>query len=253
MGLIKNRSEIELMRESCSIVAQVLKHITGFIEPGVTTEKLDKVIEDFIISKGGIPAFKGYGGSRKVKPYPASACISVNEEVVHGIPGEKVLIEGDIVSIDVGVKKNGYFGDSAKTYKVGKVSQKKETLMKVTEESLFLGIGQAVDGNELNDIASAIQSHCEGHGFGVVRALVGHGIGKNLHEEPAVPNYFVPNNRFRLRQGMVIAIEPMINYGTYEVKTLKDGWTIVTADGEPSAHFEHTILITDTKPEILTL
>lgn len=253
MGLIKSRSEIELIKESCSIVAQVLKHIMGYIRPGITTEELDKVIEDFIIGKGGIPAFKGYGGSKKVKPYPASACISVNEEVVHGIPGKRKLEEGDIVSIDVGVKKNGYFGDSARTFKVGNVSQKKETLIKVTEEALFLGIGQAVDGNELNDIASAIQTHCESQGFGVVRALVGHGIGKNLHEEPAVPNYFVPNNRFRLKQGMVLAIEPMINYGTYEVKTLKDGWTIVTADGEPSAHFEHTILITDKKPEILTL
>jgi methionyl aminopeptidase len=174
--------------------------------------------------------------------------------VVHGIPSDKrILKNGDIVSIDVGVKKNGYYGDGAHTFEVGEASEKKRRLMKVTEESLYKGISQAIDGNTVNDISCAIQNYVEGSGFGVVRELVGHGIGKNLHEEPAVPNFFSPSNTTRLRSGMVIAIEPMVNYGSFSVHTLNDGWTVVTSDGEPSAHYEHTICITDGKPEILTL
>ncbi|MCE1165793.1 MAG: type I methionyl aminopeptidase [Bacteroidetes bacterium] len=252
MSLVKNENEIVLMRESCRITAGSLKYVSGFIKPGATTYELDRIIEDYIRSKGGYPAFKGYGASRRKKGFPASACISVNDEVVHGIPSGRKLEEGDIVSVDVGVLKNGYYGDSAYTFAVGQVSKKKEMLMKITRESLFKGIENAVAGNTINDIAIAVQSFVEGSGFSVVRDLVGHGIGKNLHEEPAVPNFYSTANNFRLRAGMTIAIEPMVNYGGFEVETLEDDWTIVTADGEPSAHFEHTILITDGKPEILT-
>ena len=252
MGLIKTNHEIELMRVSCRIVGEVLLYIKDFIKPGVTTKQLDTLVEDFILSKGATPAFKGYGGSRGVKPFPAAACISVNEQVVHGIPGDRILDDGDIVSIDVGAKKDGYFGDGAYTFEVGEVSEQTKKLLKVTEESLYQGISQAIAGNTTNDIGVAIQTYCEGYGYGVVRSLVGHGIGSNLHEEPAVPNYYSPRNNFKLKPGMTIAIEPMINYGTYKVVQLSDGWTVETADGKPSAHFEHTILITASNPEILT-
>lgn len=250
MSLIKTQDEIELMIESCKIVADVLKYIKDFIIPGITTKYLDKLIEEFILEKEAYPAFKGYGP--KKNKFPASSCISLNEVVVHGIPDERELNDGDIVSVDVGVKKNGYYGDSAYTYGVGNISEKKKRLMRVTEESLYRGIEKAVAGNTLNDIASAIQNYIEGSGYGVVRALCGHGIGKNLHEEPAVLNYYSANNNIKLRSGMTIAIEPMVNYGTFEVVTLKDGWTTITKDNEPSAHFEHTILITDNEPVILT-
>lgn len=252
MGLIKNDEEILLIRESCRIVAGALDNIKRFIEPGITTEELDRIIEEFIINEKGIPAFKGYGKTRSRKGFPASACISVNEEVVHGIPGSRKLVEGDIVSVDVGVKKNGYFGDAARTYAVGNVSDKKKKLMKVTEESLNRGIKAAVAGNKVSDISVAVQSYVEGAGFSVVRVLVGHGIGRNLHEDPPVPNFYAGGESLVLLNGMTIAIEPMVNYGTHVVKSLKDGWTIVTEDNEPSAHFEHTILINDSKPEILT-
>lgn len=252
MGLVKSAKEIELMRKSGRIVAEVLQYIKDYIKPGVTTGELNRLIDDFIVSKGAYPAFKGYGGSKKVIPFPAAACISVNQQVVHGIPGNLVLDDGDIVSVDVGAELNGYFGDGAYTFEVGEVSEKVKKLLKVTEEALYLGISQAVAGNTLNDIGVAIQTHCEGNGFGVVRPLVGHGIGSHLHEDPAVPNYYSPGNNMKLKAGMTIAIEPMINMGTYKVVQLKDGWTIETADGEPSAHFEHTILITDSVPEILT-
>lgn len=253
MGLIKTNKEIDLMRESCKIVSEVLKHIKHYIKPGVRTIELDSEIEKFIVSRDAIPAFKGYGGNKKIKPFPAAACISINDEVVHGIPGERELEEGDIVSVDVGVKKNGYFGDSAYTFAVGEISGKKEKLLRITEESLYLGIAEARAGNVVSDISYAIQEYCESNGFGVVRVLVGHGIGKNLHEEPAVPNFYSRGYSLELREGMTIAIEPMINYGTHEVITLNDNWTVVTKDNEPSAHFEHTILITDREPEILTL
>lgn len=252
MSLIKSEKEIELMRESNSIVAETLRYIKSFIKEGITTQELDREIEFFILSKNSIPAFKGYGGSRRRKGFPASACISINEEVVHGIPSQRKLKSGDIVSVDVGVLKNGYFGDSAFTFSVGDVSEKNQKLMKVTEESLYKGISKAIAGNVINDISVAVQTHVEGSGYGVVRDLVGHGIGKSLHEEPAVPNFYSPASNLKLRAGMTIAIEPMVNYGDYAVKTLSDGWTIVTQDGEPSAHYEHTILITDGVPEVLT-
>jgi methionyl aminopeptidase len=250
MSLIKTDKEIELIRASCGIVGNVLTYIKDFIKEGVTTQEIDELIEKFIVDSGGYPAFKGYGD--KKNRYPASSCISINEEVVHGIPSLRKLQNGDIVSVDVGVLKDGYYGDAAYTFEVGEISAKKKRLLKITKESLYRGIAQARDGNMLNDIACAIQDFCQGLGYGVVRDLCGHGIGSHLHEEPAVLNYYNSKNRFELVNGMTIAIEPMINYGTYAIKTLKDGWTTVTKDKEPSAHFEHTVLITDGKPEILT-
>jgi methionyl aminopeptidase len=250
VSLVKSPKEIELVRESCRIVSDVLKHIKAYIAEGITTGEIDRIIEDFILSRGGRPAFKGY--KVKNRSFPASSCISVNEEVVHGIPGKRKLKKGDIVSVDVGVEKNGYFGDSAYTFPVGEISAKKQRLLKVTEESLYKGIARAVAGNEINDIGAAVQNYVEGSGFSVVKALVGHGIGKNLHEEPAVPNYFVPGRSIRLMEGMLLAIEPMVNYGTDEVYEEKDGWTIVTADNQDSAHFEHTVLVKKGKAEILT-
>lgn len=251
MGMIKNESEIEKIRESCKIVSGVFKHIGSYIKEGITTGEIDRLIEDYILSKNAKPAFKGYKVNGKV--FPASACISVNEEVVHGIPGNRILKNGDMISIDVGVYKDGYYGDSAYTFAVGQLSSKKEKLMKVTEESLYKGIEQAVEGNEINDIACAIQSYAEGSGFGVVRELVGHGIGTKLHEDPAVPNFYSPSNKQRLYEGMVLAIEPMVNYGTYKVYLKNDGWTIITRDHEPSAHFEHTVVVRKNKAEILTM
>ncbi|MBI5403702.1 MAG: type I methionyl aminopeptidase [Ignavibacteriae bacterium] len=250
MSLVKSEKEIELIRASCKIVANVLTYIKDFIKEGTTTFEIDRLIEEFILKSGGYPAFKGYGSGKN--KYPASSCISVNEEVVHGIPAERKLVNGDIVSVDVGVLKDGFYGDAAYTFEVGEVSAKKKRLLNVTRESLYKGISQARDGNELNDIASAVQDYVEGSGYGVVRDLCGHGIGSHLHEEPAVLNYYNPKNRFRIVKGMTIAIEPMVNYGTYAIKTLKDGWTTVTKDKEPSAHFEHTVLVTDGEPEILT-
>lgn len=250
MSLVKSEKEIELIRKSCRIVADVLKYIKPFIKVGVKTNDLDKLVEEFIVSKNAYPAFKGY--KVRNRRFPGSICISINEEVVHGLPGDRILKDGDIVSLDVGVKKDGYFGDSAYTFKVGEVSEKKKKLMQVTYDSLYKGIEQAVAGNEINDISCAIQNYVEGSGFGVVRELIGHGIGKNLHEEPAVPNYYSPDNKQKLYAGMVLAIEPMVNYGTFEVTVKNDGWTIITKDNEPSAHYEHSVLITDGKPDILT-
>ncbi len=250
MSLVKSEKEIDLIRKSCKIVAGVLKYIKPFIKEGVRTKDLDKLVEDFIVSQNSYPAFKGY--KVKNKRFPGSICISINEEVVHGLPSDRILQTGDIVSLDVGVKKDGYFGDSAYTFNVGEVSEKKKKLMQVTYNSLYKGIEQAVAGNEINDISCAIQNYVEGSGFGVVRELIGHGIGKNLHEEPAVPNYYNPDNKQKLYNGMVLAIEPMVNYGSYEVTVKNDGWTIITKDNEPSAHYEHSVLITDGEPEILT-
>jgi methionyl aminopeptidase len=249
--LVKSAAEINYIRESCKIVAGILNYIEKFIKPGVTTIELDNIVEEFIKTNGAIPAFKGYTVNKNV--FPASACISVNEEIVHGIPGPRKLIEGDIVSIDVGVKKNGYFGDGAKTFPVGEISEGKKKLLKVTEESLYKGLENASDGSLVNDVSLAVQEHVQSNGFSVVRELVGHGIGKNLHEEPPIPNYYYSGNRYKFKAGMTVAIEPMVNYGTYKVKILDDKWTYVTLDGEPSAHFEHSILITNGKPEILTV
>ena len=249
--MVKSLDEIRYIRESCKIVANVLKYIEPNLIPGVTTSEIDALIEEFILSNDAVPAFKGYKVKNNI--FPASSCISVNEQVVHGIPGSRKLIDGDIVSIDVGVKKNGYYGDGARTYAIGEISDRKKKLLKVTEESLFKGIECAKDGNYVNDVSFAVQKHVESEGFSVVRDLVGHGIGKNLHEEPPVPNYYFSGNKYKLKEGMTVAIEPMVNYGTYKVKILDDKWTYVTADGEPSAHFEHSILVTKNSPEILTL
>ena len=248
--MIKTPGEIKAIRESSSIVAGVLSYTEKFLNPGITTLEIDKIVEDYIKSKDGIPAFKGYKVHKNI--FPASSCISINEEVVHGIPGSRKLVEGDIVSIDVGVKKNGYYGDGAKTYAVGEVSPAKKKLLKIAEESLYLGLENATDGNYINDVSLAIQQHVEAAGFSVVRDLVGHGIGKELHEEPPIPNYYHNGYRTRFKEGMTVAIEPMVNYGTYKVKVLGDKWTYVTADGKPSAHFEHSVLITKGQPEILT-
>jgi methionyl aminopeptidase len=250
--VLKSPAEIELMRESCRIVAEVLKMIRVMIRPGVTTSELDEFAEEFIRSQKAEPAFKGYGSDKK-NLFPASLCISVDDEVVHGIPSSKKLFEGEIVSIDVGVKKNSFYGDGAWTFAVGKISGEKERLLKSTEESLLKGIEKAVAGNRVHDISAAVQNHVEADGFSVVRDLVGHGVGKKLHEEPAIPNFGEKGTGIVLQSGMTLAIEPMVNAGSYRVKVDSDGWTVRTYDGKPSAHFEHTVLVNEGNSEILTL
>lgn len=240
------------MRESCQIVADVIKLVGTQIKPGVTTGQLDALAEDYIKSCGGVPAFKGYG-FEEGNPFPGTLCVSIDSEVVHGIPGKRVLREGEIVSIDVGVKKNGFFGDGAFTFAVGGVSEEKKRLMKVTKESLDKAVEQAVAGNRIGDIAYAVQSHVEEAGYSVVRDLVGHAVGRELHEDPQVPNYGKPNKGTVLKEGMTLAIEPMVNMGTYEVRTAADRWTIITRDGMPSAHYEYTIVVRKDKAEILTV
>ncbi len=247
MIIIKSPREIEQLRRSNAIVAEVFEKLKGMVAPGITTKELDQVAEDYILSKGGRPAFKGYRG------FPATLCISINEEVVHGIPGQRRLKEGDIVSIDVGVNFGGYFGDSAITLPVGEVDPESKRLLDVTKKALTIGIEKAKIGNRLFDISYAIQRWVESRGFSVVRDFVGHGIGKDLHEEPQIPNFGSPHQGPRLEKGMVFALEPMVNEGTYEVRVLSDGWTVVTADGKRSAHFEHTISITDDGVEILSI
>ncbi len=247
MIIIKSPREIEQLKRSNAIVAEVFEKLKRMIAPGITTKELDQVAEEYILSKGGRPAFKGYRG------FPATLCISINEEVVHGIPGQRRLKEGDIVSIDGGVNFGGYFGDSAITLPVGEVDPESKRLLEVTEKALTLGIEKAKIGNRLFDISYAIQRWVESRGFSVVRDFVGHGIGKDLHEEPQIPNFGSPHQGPRLEKGMVFALEPMVNEGTYEVRVLSDGWTVVTADGKRSAHFEHTISITDDGAEILSI
>lgn len=246
MIYIKTREEIELMRESALIVSRALGIVAKEVKPGVEPVYLDKLAEEFIRDSGGVPAFKGYRG------FPATLCISINEAVVHGIPTKKPLNSGDIISVDCGVKKNGFYGDHAYSFGVGEIKPELEKLLQITKESLYKGIEQAVAGNRIGDISYAIQSHAEKHGYGVVRELVGHGLGKNLHEDPEVPNYGRRGDGAKLKDGMVIAIEPMINLGKKNVKQLNDGWTIVTSDGLPSAHFEHDVAIINGKPEILS-
>jgi methionyl aminopeptidase len=248
---IKSGSEIELMRESCRIVGEVLAFVGSHIKPGVFTRDLDRIAEEYVRSRGGTPAFKGYGHDRN-NLFPATLCVSIEDEVVHGIPDGRMLEEGQVVSIDVGVKKDGFFGDGARTFIVGKGSHEKARLLKVTEESLYRGIAMAKAGNHLHDVSSAVQAHVEGAGFSVVRDLVGHGIGRQLHEEPPIPNFGTPGTGIVLKKGMTLAIEPMVNAGTYKVEVDEDGWTVRTADGKPSAHFEHTIVVRDGEPEILT-
>jgi methionyl aminopeptidase len=244
---LKTDRQIKLMREAGRIVAETHELLAKMIKPGVTTKELDQAAEEYIRSRGAIPAFKGYNG------FPGSICASVNDEVVHGIPGLRKLENGDIISIDIGAVKNGFVGDSAVTHPVGTVSKDKLKLLKVTEESLLEGIKYAIPGNRLSDISHAIQTYVEKNGFSVVRDYVGHGIGENMHEDPQIPNFGRPGHGPRLEKGMTLAIEPMVNMGTYRVRTLLDNWTVVTLDGQCSAHFEHTIAITQSGPEILTI
>lgn len=244
--IIKNEEEIDRMRVAGRIAAEVLEGIERKIKAGVTTAELDRIGEKLIREKGAEPVFIGYRG------YRHATCISVNEEVVHGIPGNRVLREGDLVSVDVGVKINGYCGDIAATFPVGKVSGKAGKLLRVGKEALRAAIRQARAGNHLGDVSYAVQRQAEKNGFSVVRDLYGHGIGRELHEEPLVPNFGRPGEGIELKPGMVFAIEPMINIGTWKVRTLPDGWTVVTEDGSLSCHFEHTVLVTEREPEILT-
>jgi len=247
MIFIKTREEIELMRESALCVSKTLGMLAAELKEGVELAKLDKLAEEFIRDLGGKPSFKGYGGT-----YPASLCISVNDAVVHGIPGKYIVKDGDIVSIDCGVLKNGFHGDHAYTFCIGNVKPEVKRLVEITKECLYLGIEQTKLNNRIGDISFAIQQHAEKNGYGVVRELVGHGLGKNLHEDPQVPNYGKKGTGPKLRDGMVIAIEPMINMGKKDVKQANDGWTIITKDGLPSAHFEHDVAIVNGKPEILS-
>ena len=252
MIFIKTKKEIDLIRESCKIVAETLQLMKSNIKPGIATSELDEIAEDYIRSNNAIPAFKGYsqGGA---PGFPGSICISVDDAVVHGIPGSKVLREGEIVSLDVGVLKNNFYGDAALSVAVGKVSAEKSKLLEVTEKSLYEGISHAKEGNRVHDISASVQEMVEYNKFSVVRDLCGHGVGRYLHEEPSIPNCGRRGTGAKLRNGMTLAIEPMVNAGGYKVVTDSDGWTILTADGLPSAHFEHTILITHNSPEILTV
>ncbi len=242
---LKSKSEIELLRTSCKIVSEILQTLGSKVAPGVATEELDQLAEQLIQEQGGKSAPPEVG-------FPGNICVSVNEQVVHGIPGKLTLKSGDIVSIDVTAAFDGYYGDTAATFPVGKISEKTQHLLDVTKQSLFEGIKKAVEGNRLGDISHTIQSYVEKHGFSVVRDFVGHGIGKEMWEEPQIPNFGLPDRGPRLKKGMVLAIEPMVNVGNYAVKVLDDGWTAVTQDRSLSAHFEHTIVILDDGAEILT-
>lgn len=246
MITLKSDREIAFMREAGKIVALAIEELKKAVAPGISTKELDAIAEKLIRKCGAIPAFKGYNG------FPASICASINEEVVHGIPGLRKLKNGDIISIDVGAEINGYFGDAAITFPVGDIDPRLADLLKVTEESLYQGIKEARISNRLSDISHAVQLYVEDNGFSVVRQYVGHGIGTAMHEEPQVPNFGKPGRGPRLRHGMTIAIEPMVNMGNYEVYTKEDKWTVVTKDNLPSAHFEHTIVILEDGPEILT-
>lgn len=247
MIILKTRREIEIMRKAGRLVAQSHELVKKYIKPGVTTLELDQLVEDFLRSQNAIPTFKGYSG------FPFSICASVNEEVVHGFPTDRKLQEGDIVSIDIGATFEGYVGDSAKTFCVGEVSDEKRRLVEVTRQSFYEGLKFAKTTYRLSDISHAIQQYAEGHGFSVVRDFVGHGIGRQMHEAPQIPNFGKPGKGPRLQEGMVLAIEPMINAGKYNVKILSNDWTVVTVDGKPSAHYEHTVAITDGEPELLTI
>lgn len=246
MITVKSSRDLKLMQEACVISARALKLGGEAVEPGVTTGEIDRIIRKFIESQGATPSFLNYGG------FPASACISINDTVIHGIPGQRVIQKGDIVSIDVGAYFNGFHGDNAATFAAGDVSEEAKALMKATEESLYEGIRAAVSGNRIGDIGAAVQRYVEVRGYSVVRQFVGHGVGTNLHEDPSVPNYGTPGRGPRLLPGMTLAIEPMINAGGPDVKILGDGWTTVTTDGRLSAHFEHTVAITADGPVILT-
>jgi methionyl aminopeptidase len=244
--VFKNAEQIELIRASSLLVGKAHAEVAKIIAPGVTTKSLDKVAEEYIRDSGGVPAFLNFNG------FPASLCISLNDQVVHGFPSNYQLLDGDILSVDCGVLMNGYYGDSAYTYGIGEISEENEKLLKVTKESLYLGIEKAVAGNRIGDVGYAIQFHAERNGFGVVRELVGHGVGTKLHEKPEVPNYGKRGSGIKLEEGMVIAIEPMINAGKAGVKFWDDGWTVSTVDKKYSAHFEHTVAIMKGKADILS-
>jgi len=246
MIYLKTDEEIELMRVANRLVGATLAEVAKHIQPGVTTFQLDKIAEEFILDQGGVPLFKGYKG------FPNALCISINENVVHGIPGTYQLKDGDVVSVDCGIKKDGYCGDSAYTFEVGEIAPEVKKLLQTTKEALYVGISNAVEGKRIGDVAHSIQVYCENRGYSVVRELVGHGIGKEMHEEPEVPNYGKKGHGPLLKNGMCIAIEPMINLGTKNVKFEKDGWTVRTRDGKPSAHFEHTVAIRPGKADILS-
>ena len=245
--VLKSNDEIAIMREANQIVAETLCMLANMVEPGITTYDLDQRAEELCRSRGAVPAFKGYRG------FPGSLCVSVNEEVVHGIPTRKrKLRKGDILSVDFGVKYKGYYGDSAITLPIGKIDPERQRLLDVTQESLERAISKVVIGNRIADISKAVQDYVEGEGFSVVRQFVGHGIGSELHEGPEIPNFFQGERSPKLMAGMVLAIEPMVNMGTYKVKVLRDGWTVITADKKPSAHFEHSVAVTEDGPLVLS-
>lgn len=246
MIILKSPEEIEKIAQACLIVAKTIDAVEKMVRPGLTTLEIESFADDFIGLHGGLPAFKGYRG------YPASICTSVNNEVIHGIPSKRVLKEGDILGIDLGVYKDGFYGDGAVTVPVGEIGPDLQKLIRVTEEALYAGIENARVGNRVSDISHSIQKHVESHGFSVVRSFVGHGVGRQLHEEPQIPNFGPPGRGPRLREGMTLAIETMVNAGGHEVFVLDDGWTAVTVDGRPSAHFEHTVLVTSDGPRVLT-
>lgn len=246
MVSVRSEREIDLIRESSRIVYETLQRVIEEVRPGVTGKELDRMAEELILARGAVPAFKGYMG------YSSTLCISINDEIVHGIPDDRPFAEGDIVSIDCGVVKNGYYGDSARTLAVGEIAPEVKKLLEVTEQALYLGIRQARVGNHVSDIGHAVQTHVERWGFSVVRELVGHGIGVQLHEEPQIPNYGPRGHGIILKEGMCLAIEPMVNLGDSHIFTKPDGWTVCTQDGKPSAHFEHTVVVTPEGGRILS-
>ena len=250
--VVKNREQIELMRESNQIVAHTHELLRKYIRPGVSTGELNNIADDYIRSQGAVPSFKGYMGASSTG-FPGSICVSVNEEVIHGVPGLKRLKDGDIVSIDIGALKNGYHGDAARTFQVGEVSDARKKLINVTRDCFFKAIEYARAGRHLHEICAAVQETAETHGFSVVRDFVGHGVGRQMHEEPQIPNYKQAGRGPRLYKGMTLAIEPMVNEGTYEVLILKDHWTVVTRDRKCSAHYENTVAVTDGAPDILSI
>ncbi|NLP30537.1 MAG: type I methionyl aminopeptidase [Clostridiales bacterium] len=248
MIVIKSQEEIELMSQAGAVTAQILEELYKVIEPGISTKDIDEFVEENILNNKMIPAFKGYNG------FPASTCVSINQEVVHGIPSKKrILKQGDIVSVDVGTIHKGYYSDAARTYPVGEIDDSAQKLITITMESFYEGLNFCKPGYRLSDISHAIQKHVEENGFSVVRDFVGHGIGNSMHEAPQIPNYGIPDRGPRLVPGMVLAIEPMVNEGTYQVEVLEDNWTVVTRDGKRSAHYENTVVITENEPLLLTV